>query len=211
MCASSSLSSSISSSVDSLSRLVLRITPNDLMVACLVMCSLYITDCALCVPVQPLYDTAYLTLYNISFTSLPILLYSLIEKHVSIETLKRDPTLYRSEEHPTKTVLKDNEIPTQKKRFEPIILFLFVETISLHLPSSLSPPPPFLSLSFRLRDVAKNALLRWPVFLYWTCLGLFNACIFFFGAYFLFDNTTFTSNGQVSPGYCLHGQLSRTS
>uniref|UniRef100_A0A673X2F8 Phospholipid-transporting ATPase n=1 Tax=Salmo trutta TaxID=8032 RepID=A0A673X2F8_SALTR len=88
---------------------------------------------------QPLYDTAYLTLYNISFTSLPILLYSLIEKHVSIETLKRNPTL----------------------------------------------------------DVAKNALLRWPVFLYWTCLGLFNACIFFFGAYFLFDNTTFTSNGQM--------------
>uniref|UniRef100_A0AAZ3SNV1 Phospholipid-transporting ATPase n=1 Tax=Oncorhynchus tshawytscha TaxID=74940 RepID=A0AAZ3SNV1_ONCTS len=106
----------------------------------------------------PLYDTAYLTLYNISFTSLPILLYSLIEKHISIEMLKRDPTLYRSEEHPTKT----------KKRFEPIIL-----------------------------DVAKNALLRWPVFLYWTCLGLFNACIFFFGAYFLFDNTTFTSNGQM--------------
>ncbi|XP_045563468.1 phospholipid-transporting ATPase IH isoform X4 [Salmo salar] len=90
---------------------------------------------------QPLYDTAYLTLYNISFTSLPILLYSLIEKHVSIETLKRDPTLYR--------------------------------------------------------DIAKNSLLRWPVFLYWTCLGLFDACIFFFGAYFLFDNTTFTSNGQL--------------
>uniref|UniRef100_A0A8C7WHD0 Phospholipid-transporting ATPase n=1 Tax=Oncorhynchus mykiss TaxID=8022 RepID=A0A8C7WHD0_ONCMY len=90
---------------------------------------------------QPLYDTAYLTLYNISFTSLPILLYSLIEKHISIEMLKRDPTLYK--------------------------------------------------------DVAKNALLRWPVFLYWTCLGLFNACIFFFGAYFLFDNTTFTSNGQM--------------
>uniref|UniRef100_A0A8C7M075 Phospholipid-transporting ATPase n=1 Tax=Oncorhynchus mykiss TaxID=8022 RepID=A0A8C7M075_ONCMY len=88
---------------------------------------------------QPLYDTAYLTLYNISFTSLPILLYSLIEKHVSIETLKSDPTL----------------------------------------------------------DVAKNSLLRWPVFLYWTCLGLFDACIFFFGAYFLFDNTTFTSNGQM--------------
>ncbi|XP_071210769.1 phospholipid-transporting ATPase IH-like [Salvelinus alpinus] len=90
---------------------------------------------------QPLYDTAYLTLYNISFTSLPILLYSLIEKHISIETLKRDPTLYR--------------------------------------------------------DITKNSLLRWPVFLYWTCLGLFDACIFFFGAYFLFDNTTFTSNGQL--------------
>ncbi|KAI9547073.1 putative phospholipid-transporting ATPase IH [Dissostichus eleginoides] len=90
---------------------------------------------------QPLYDTAYLTLYNISFTSLPILLYSLVEQHVTMDTLKRDPSLYR--------------------------------------------------------DIAKNSLLRWPVFLYWTCLGLFDAVIFFFGAYFLFDNTTFTSNGQL--------------
>ncbi|CAG05786.1 unnamed protein product, partial [Tetraodon nigroviridis] len=90
---------------------------------------------------QPLYDTAYLTLYNISFTSLPILLYSLVEQHVTMETLKRDPSLYR--------------------------------------------------------DIAKNSLLRWPVFMYWTCLGVFDAVIFFFGAYFLFDNTTFTSNGQV--------------
>ncbi|MBN3315148.1 AT11A ATPase, partial [Atractosteus spatula] len=44
---------------------------------------------------QPLYDTAYLTLYNISFTSLPILLYSLIEQHVNMDILKRDPSLYR--------------------------------------------------------------------------------------------------------------------
>lgn len=44
---------------------------------------------------QTLYDTTYLTLYNISFTSLPILLYSLMEQHISMETLKRDPTLYR--------------------------------------------------------------------------------------------------------------------
>jgi len=49
-----------------------------------------------CVPPQPLYDTAYLTLYNISFTSLPILLYSLVEQHVTIDKLKRDPSLYRS-------------------------------------------------------------------------------------------------------------------
>lgn len=46
-------------------------------------------------PLQPLYDTAYLTLYNISFTSLPILLYSLVEQHVTIDALKRDPSLYR--------------------------------------------------------------------------------------------------------------------
>ncbi|XP_025035197.2 phospholipid-transporting ATPase IH isoform X4 [Pelodiscus sinensis] len=90
---------------------------------------------------QPLYDTAYLTLYNISFTSLPILLYSLIEQHVSIDMLKREPSLYR--------------------------------------------------------DIAKNALLRWRVFIYWTFLGLFDAVVFFFGAYFLFDNTTVASNGQM--------------
>ncbi|XP_068124167.1 phospholipid-transporting ATPase IH isoform X5 [Hyperolius riggenbachi] len=90
---------------------------------------------------QPLYDTAYLTLYNISFTSLPILLYSLIEQHVNMEVLKRDPTLYR--------------------------------------------------------DIAKNALLRWRLFIYWTFLGLFDAAVFFFGAYFLFDNATVTSNGQI--------------
>uniref|UniRef100_A0A8C5M1H3 Phospholipid-transporting ATPase n=1 Tax=Leptobrachium leishanense TaxID=445787 RepID=A0A8C5M1H3_9ANUR len=90
---------------------------------------------------QPLYDTAYLTLYNISFTSLPILLYSLIEQHVSMDVLKRDPSLYR--------------------------------------------------------DIAKNAMLRWRLFIYWTFLGLFDAVVFFFGSYFLFDNATVTSNGQM--------------
>lgn len=49
-----------------------------------------------CLP-QPLYDTAYLTLYNISFTSLPILLYSLIEQHINMDILKKDPSLYRFE------------------------------------------------------------------------------------------------------------------
>ncbi|XP_032361860.1 probable phospholipid-transporting ATPase IH isoform X1 [Etheostoma spectabile] len=90
---------------------------------------------------QPLYDTAYLTLYNISFTSLPILLYSLIEQHINMDILKKDPSLYR--------------------------------------------------------DIAKNSLLRWPIFLYWTILGVYDAIVMFFGAYFLFDNTTFTSNGQL--------------
>uniref|UniRef100_A0A8C3PA82 Phospholipid-transporting ATPase n=1 Tax=Chrysemys picta bellii TaxID=8478 RepID=A0A8C3PA82_CHRPI len=80
---------------------------------------------------QPLYDTAYLTLYNISFTSLPILLYSLMEQHVSTEMLKREPSLYR--------------------------------------------------------DITKNALLRWRVFIYWTFLGLFDAVVFFL----MFGNWTF--------------------
>lgn len=47
------------------------------------------------------------------------------------------------------------------------------------------------------RDIAKNSLLRWPSFIYWTILGVYDAVVMFFGAYFLFDNTSFTSNGQV--------------
>ncbi|XP_040261801.1 phospholipid-transporting ATPase IG isoform X4 [Bufo bufo] len=43
---------------------------------------------------QPLYDAAYLTMYNICFTSLPILAYSLLEQHMSIETLMENPKLY---------------------------------------------------------------------------------------------------------------------
>lgn len=54
--------------------------------------------------------------------------------------------------------------------------------------------PPFASP----RDIAKNALLCWRVFIYWTFLGVFDALVFFFGAYFMFENTTVTSNGQVS-------------
>ncbi|KAM7045109.1 phospholipid-transporting ATPase IG isoform 4-T4 [Molossus nigricans] len=43
---------------------------------------------------QPLYDAAYLTMYNICFTSLPILAYSLLEQHINIDTLTSDPHLY---------------------------------------------------------------------------------------------------------------------
>ncbi|XP_069049828.1 phospholipid-transporting ATPase IG isoform X2 [Lepisosteus oculatus] len=44
---------------------------------------------------QPLYDAAYLTMYNICFTSMPILAYSLLEQHICIETLMEDAKLYR--------------------------------------------------------------------------------------------------------------------
>uniref|UniRef100_A0A8C9THF6 Phospholipid-transporting ATPase n=1 Tax=Scleropages formosus TaxID=113540 RepID=A0A8C9THF6_SCLFO len=37
---------------------------------------------------QPLYDAAYLTMYNICFTSMPILAYSLLEQHICIEILE---------------------------------------------------------------------------------------------------------------------------
>ncbi|XP_018419656.1 PREDICTED: phospholipid-transporting ATPase IG isoform X2 [Nanorana parkeri] len=43
---------------------------------------------------QPLYDAAYLTMYNICFTSLPILAYSLLEQHISTDTLMANPKLY---------------------------------------------------------------------------------------------------------------------
>ncbi|XP_077387734.1 phospholipid-transporting ATPase IG isoform X4 [Festucalex cinctus] len=44
---------------------------------------------------QPLYDAAYLTMYNICFTSMPILAYSLLEQHISIQSLLSNAPLYR--------------------------------------------------------------------------------------------------------------------
>lgn len=140
---------------------------------------------------QPLYDTAYLTLYNISFTSLPILLYSLVEQHVTMETLKRDPSLYRYDE----TFYKS----------EVVFLAPCVCDAPVAFTQHFSP------LRTDIRDIAKNSLLRWPVFMYWTCLGVFDAVIFFFGAYFLFDNTTFTSNGQVSVWESWDGDADRSA
>ncbi|XP_030620761.1 phospholipid-transporting ATPase 11C [Chanos chanos] len=90
---------------------------------------------------QPLYDAAYLTMYNICFTSMPILAYSLLEQHITIEVLLDNATLYR--------------------------------------------------------EVAKNAMLRWGPFLYWTVLGVFQGLLFFFGAWFLFSNPALQDNGQV--------------
>ncbi|KAJ7992869.1 hypothetical protein DPEC_G00266530 [Dallia pectoralis] len=44
---------------------------------------------------QTLYDSVYLTLYNICFTSLPILVYSLFEQLVHPHVLQTKPALYR--------------------------------------------------------------------------------------------------------------------
>uniref|UniRef100_A0A8C4SP12 Phospholipid-transporting ATPase n=1 Tax=Erpetoichthys calabaricus TaxID=27687 RepID=A0A8C4SP12_ERPCA len=44
---------------------------------------------------QPLYDAAYLTMYNICFTSMPILAYSLLEQHICIDSLLENASLYR--------------------------------------------------------------------------------------------------------------------
>ncbi|KAG7465093.1 hypothetical protein MATL_G00172590 [Megalops atlanticus] len=90
---------------------------------------------------QPLYDAAYLTMYNICFTSMPILAYSLLEQHICIEILLDDAKLYR--------------------------------------------------------EIAKNAMLRWGPFLYWTLLGLFQGLLFFFGVHCLFRNPALQDNGQV--------------
>uniref|UniRef100_UPI00358ECF14 phospholipid-transporting ATPase IF isoform X2 n=1 Tax=Myxine glutinosa TaxID=7769 RepID=UPI00358ECF14 len=43
---------------------------------------------------QPLYTTMYLAMYNICFTSLPILVYGLIEQHVPYQLLEHSPHLY---------------------------------------------------------------------------------------------------------------------
>ncbi|XP_042707062.2 phospholipid-transporting ATPase IG isoform X7 [Chrysemys picta bellii] len=90
---------------------------------------------------QPLYDAAYLTMYNICFTSLPILAYSLLEQHINIETLTSDPRLYMK--------------------------------------------------------ISDNAMLQWKPFLYWTFLGAFEGLVFFYGVYFLFQNSTLEDNGKV--------------
>ncbi|KAL8188354.1 UNVERIFIED_CONTAM: putative phospholipid-transporting ATPase IF, partial [Gekko kuhli] len=44
---------------------------------------------------KTLYDSVYLTLYNICFTSLPVLMYSLFEQHVHPHVLQSKPALYR--------------------------------------------------------------------------------------------------------------------
>uniref|UniRef100_UPI00398F7F6F phospholipid-transporting ATPase IF n=1 Tax=Pristiophorus japonicus TaxID=55135 RepID=UPI00398F7F6F len=56
---------------------------------------------------QTLYDGAYLTLYNISFTSLPILMYSLFEQDVHPRILQCKPALYKE--------ISRNEVLSLKK------------------------------------------------------------------------------------------------
>ncbi|XP_033949584.1 phospholipid-transporting ATPase 11C isoform X1 [Pseudochaenichthys georgianus] len=90
---------------------------------------------------QPLYDAAYLTMYNICFTSMPILAYSLLEQHICMEVLLDNATLYRG--------------------------------------------------------IAKNGMLRWGPFFYWTLLGVFHGLLFFFGVRYLFGNPALQDNGQV--------------
>uniref|UniRef100_H9GAZ4 Phospholipid-transporting ATPase n=1 Tax=Anolis carolinensis TaxID=28377 RepID=H9GAZ4_ANOCA len=94
---------------------------------------------------QPLYDAAYLTMFNICFTSLPIVAYSLLEQHVHIDTLMAFPKLYL--------------------------------------------------------NVSDNAMLQLKPFLYWTFLGLFDGCVFFFGTYFLFQDASIQDNGKTAGNW----------
>ncbi|XP_053230883.1 phospholipid-transporting ATPase IG isoform X2 [Podarcis raffonei] len=94
---------------------------------------------------QPLYDAAYLTMFNICFTSMPIVAYSLLEQHVPIDTLMAFPKLYL--------------------------------------------------------NVSDNAMLQLKPFLYWTLLGLFDGCVFFFGTYFFFMNSSIENNGKMSGNW----------
>ncbi len=43
---------------------------------------------------QSIYETMELTMYNITFTSLPILLYGIFEKHVPTHELMNNPKIY---------------------------------------------------------------------------------------------------------------------
>lgn len=48
------------------------------------------------------------------------------------------------------------------------------------------------------RKVSDNAMLQWRPFLYWTFLGAFEGLVFFFGVYFLFQNSSLEDNGKVT-------------
>lgn len=41
-------------------------------------------------------------------------------------------------------------------------------------------------------------MLQWRPFLYWTFLGAFEGLVFFFGVYFLFQNSSLEDNGKVT-------------
>ena len=44
---------------------------------------------------QSIYETMQLTVYNITFTSLPILLYGLFERHIPDSDLMDNPHIYK--------------------------------------------------------------------------------------------------------------------
>ncbi|KAG7263151.1 hypothetical protein CRUP_015930, partial [Coryphaenoides rupestris] len=56
---------------------------------------------------------------------------------------------------------------------------------------------PLYDAAYLTMGIAKNAMLRWVPFLYWTVLGVFHGLLFFFGARYLFGNPALQDNGQV--------------
>ncbi|KAG8144631.1 putative Phospholipid-transporting ATPase protein [Naja naja] len=57
---------------------------------------------------------------------------------------------------------------------------------------------PILYSISSIRNVSDNAMLQLKPFVYWTFLGLFDGCVFFFGAYFLFQNASIEDNGKMA-------------
>lgn len=152
----------------------------------------------LLLPPQPLYDAAYLTMYNICFTSMPILAYSLLEQHISINYLLDNSTLYRYIWIilTYSLSLKCPKIPASIRcmaficNLNGIKLAIFMDNITQKEKYLLSFHP------FH-RQIAKNEMLRWGRFLYWTLLGVFHGLLFFFGVRCLFSNPALQDNGQV--------------
>ena len=44
---------------------------------------------------QTVYDSFYLTFYNITFTGMPIMVYGIIEQHIKPHVLYNNPSLYK--------------------------------------------------------------------------------------------------------------------
>ncbi|KAH0630822.1 hypothetical protein JD844_004079 [Phrynosoma platyrhinos] len=50
-------------------------------------------------------------------------------------------------------------------------------------------------------NVSDNAMLQLKPFIYWTFLGLFDGLVFFFGAYFLFQDASMEDNGKMAGNW----------
>ncbi|XP_077899842.1 phospholipid-transporting ATPase IF isoform X5 [Ictidomys tridecemlineatus] len=129
---------------------------------------------------QTLYDSVYLTLYNICFTSLPILIYSLLEQHIDPHVLQNKPTLYRpSMQKPAQMTSLEGDIVRLDENQQNAIQINQLFTT-------------------KLKDISKNSLLSIKTFIYWTILGFTHAFIFFFGSYFLMGkDISLLGNGQM--------------
>uniref|UniRef100_A0A8C0ZD31 Phospholipid-transporting ATPase n=1 Tax=Cyanistes caeruleus TaxID=156563 RepID=A0A8C0ZD31_CYACU len=85
---------------------------------------------------QTLYDSVYLTLYNICFTSLPVLIYSLFEQHVHPHVLQSKPVLYRyvcPASIPTGAHLHNSELMFGNWTFGTLVFTVMVITVTMKM------------------------------------------------------------------------------